>query len=133
MGQHPWMRDASAPSRSSSTPLPRLSAYGAHLSTLLQLMKQFSHLDVFQQLLLITCAQLWPYDYIFKSAVPLYDLFFLLDTNEDGRIDAQEFTAVVRSLTGSSSGPSEAYLRGLVRGLDVDGSTAIEWTEYCAI
>merc|ERR1712217_498672 len=127
------MEDVSMTTRISSKPLPRLTGYGAHLSTLLQLMRQFSQLDTFQRLLLITCAQLWPSDSILKAKVPLHDMFFILDANDDGRIDAQEFVAALRSMTGFSGGPSEAYLRGLVRGLDADGSTAIEWTEYVAV
>jgi len=64
------------------------------------------------------------------KTLPWYELFFAMDTNEDGRLDYSEFVIGLGSLLGLAS---YGKLHQVVRALDVDSSGTIDWVEWVAV
>jgi len=110
--------------------------YAAYSSVLLQLLKRFACLDALQQLVLILCAQLTSEADLreLQAPMPWYDLFMVLDVNEDGRLDFTEFVQGLQVfLRSSTTSVSDAQLQVLVRALDLDCSGSVDWVEWVAV
>jgi Ca2+-binding EF-hand superfamily protein len=92
-------------------------------------------MDAMQQLVLIVCAQTSAEANFIncQSGVPWYDIFFLLDRDEDGLLSFHEFVQGLKLLLGSSNMLSDEQLELVVRALDLDCSGAIEWVEWAAV
>jgi Ca2+-binding EF-hand superfamily protein len=72
-------------------------------------------------------------DLMRHSTVPWYELFFLLDKNEDGSLSIQEFAQGFHQLMGPSSSLTVQHLEALGRKIDADSSSQIEWMEWVAV
>ena len=58
------------------------------------------------------------------------DAFFQFDTDHDGVINAKELGPVLRAI---GQNPTEAELQDAINEVDVDGSGAVEWEEFCVL
>merc|ERR1712032_495398 len=61
---------------------------------------------------------------VFRSA------FSQFDKNGDGSISTKELAQVMRSL---GQNPTESELQDAINEVDVDGSEAVEWEEFCVL
>merc|ERR1719326_2303915 len=67
------------------------------------------------------------------ASIPWYELFVNLDADGDGRLCFTEFVSGLKSMLGPQTPVPEERLYHLARGLDTDGSGAIEWGEWLAL
>eukprot|EP00090_Calanus_glacialis_P039722 TRINITY_DN69168_c0_g1_i1.p1 TRINITY_DN69168_c0_g1~~TRINITY_DN69168_c0_g1_i1.p1 ORF type:complete len:177 (-),score=69.08 TRINITY_DN69168_c0_g1_i1:87-539(-) len=58
------------------------------------------------------------------------EAFGQFDKNGDGSISTKELSNVMRSL---GQNPTEAELQDAINEVDVDGSGAVEWEEFCVL
>jgi len=131
------MRASPRGRRPSSSPLdPQVVLDVEGGKALLRLLWRFARLDALQQLVLIVCAQMTSEEELMqcREPVPWYDLFFALDSNEDGRIDFAEFVqGLVLVLDTPANTVPAQHLDALARALDLDCSGAVDWVEWVAI
>mmetsp|Transcript_4234 Transcript_4234/g.11972 ORF Transcript_4234/g.11972 Transcript_4234/m.11972 type:complete len:594 (-) Transcript_4234:151-1932(-) len=101
----------------------------SHALTVLSALRRFVMLDRLQQLVLVAYVQTIPEAELLNIGVlePWYEVFFELDSDGDGRLNAGEFVHGFRKLCGSVS--SEEAV-AMWHALDVDGSFSIEWSEW---
>mmetsp|Transcript_59687 Transcript_59687/g.142024 ORF Transcript_59687/g.142024 Transcript_59687/m.142024 type:complete len:667 (-) Transcript_59687:162-2162(-) len=128
--RHPWL-DAGQAVTPRGTPLK--ADMRSEAAFALKAIRHFATLDCVQQFLLVVCAQITSEAELIArpSALMWYDIFFVLDKNEDGRLDISEFVQGMRILL-SSPLPSDEQLEELALAMDVDGSGTIEWSEWLA-
>jgi len=102
---------------------------------LFAILVRYARLDPLQHLILIACAQLTPDTDIlrFSAPVPWHELFWALDSNEDGMLDFDEFCQGLKRLLGENARLKNGQLETLARILDVDGSGGIDWIEWVAV
>jgi len=150
--RHPWLEQVPAdikrvPERASSRALSRrfVSPRARHEVSLvdlvrhapgaLSLLSRFASLDAFQQLVLTVCAQMTSEAELMRlsPSIPWYDLFFALDSDEDGKLDLHEFVEGMKALLESKGDVPEDQLVDLASSLDLDGSGAIDWAEWVAV
>lgn len=152
--RHPWLYGATAVlGKLPQAPVGALVAHGAalgpgirredrlarlapHATGVLTLAGKFARLDLLQQLLLTLCVQMTP-DVELPSfaalSLPWYELFCVLDKNEDGRLDFSEFVGGMRSMLVGPGAYTDDQLLSLARSLDMDRSGAIEWVEWMVL
>jgi len=96
-------------------------------------------LNRLQQLLISVYAQVTPDSELSALDLPLpwYELFFALDSDDDGRLGFSELSKGLEKLIALSLGaitPEEAAkLNVLVRALDLDGNGYVDWVEWTAL
>mmetsp|Transcript_44101 Transcript_44101/g.78071 ORF Transcript_44101/g.78071 Transcript_44101/m.78071 type:complete len:771 (-) Transcript_44101:301-2613(-) len=112
-----------------------LRGYAHHMPLVISLLIRFTRLDAMQQLVLTICAQTMSENELIsrRTSVPWYDLFFALDSNEDGQLDFEELVEGLKHLLGPNNAVSDERLLSLVRALDLDSSGRIEWVEWIAV
>lgn len=93
---------------------------------------RFGQLDALQKLILALCAQALPEVDIIVSqqTVPWYQLYFALDTDEDGRLTLKEITTGLRALV--SPGHWGDIETGIA-AMDLNGTGFIDWGEWVAL
>jgi len=129
-------RSAPSTPRANGAKEPMAVLGAAQATALLQLLTRFARLDALQQLVLVVCAQMASEAELLplQQPIPWYNVFFALDTNEDGRLDFREFVQGLRALMDVS--PAEVpdeHLDRLARALDLDCSGTVDWVEWAAV
>jgi len=124
--QHPWTQQ-DAPNIASNS-----EVLGPHALKLLALA---TRLDPLQQFVMSLCSKLLSERDLLQSGVwtTWYNLFFALDTNKDGQLDFGELARGLWAVLGPSARMSSSQLSGIFRALDLNGSGAIEWSEWAAV
>jgi len=112
-----------------------LADYATHAMALIAWVVRFAQLDALQKVALTVCAQMLSEAELLSIAAPLpwYDLFFVLDADEDGRLGLLEFVDGMQALLGSASAVSSEHLVQLGRCLDIDGNGMIDWVEWLVV
>mmetsp|Transcript_43424 Transcript_43424/g.93020 ORF Transcript_43424/g.93020 Transcript_43424/m.93020 type:complete len:752 (-) Transcript_43424:134-2389(-) len=146
--KHAWLETGLAPSAKPKTGpasrrfvSPRADHEGRFLdlaplaAAAWSLLLNFARLDTLQKMVLTLCAQMIPEVEHFKfKHFQWYDLFFALDTSQDGRLDVNEFTQGMKALlTASTGSASEELLEEVMEAVDLDGSGYIEWAEWVTV
>eukprot|EP00930_Biecheleria_cincta_P034625 TRINITY_DN23900_c0_g1_i1.p1 TRINITY_DN23900_c0_g1~~TRINITY_DN23900_c0_g1_i1.p1 ORF type:complete len:862 (-),score=181.11 TRINITY_DN23900_c0_g1_i1:132-2717(-) len=110
----------------------KLEDFAPYGETVMRHIIRFGQLDALQKLILALCAQALPEVDIITSqqTVPWYQLYFALDTDEDGRLTLKEICAGLRALVPAGHwGDIETG----VAAMDLNGTGFIDWGEWVAL
>lgn len=139
MMRHKWMSDHS---KNLSSPFSWLRGtkvkkkdFGSHASLVVQGMQSFMNLTLIRQLVIRLCAQLVSEETFVHcdNVVPWSEFFTMLDADLDGRLGLTEFVDGLKCFLDKQIGHTKPQLEQMARALDINGSGAIEWSEWLVI
>jgi len=137
---HPWMQPVHPPKPEGDPSMTGVNntsivRYRYCAPLVFNLILRFKHLDAMQQMLLVVCALMVSESELLalKEPIPWYELFFALDTSEDGQLSFDELAHGMSVMLGESSALCIEELSRLFQALDLNGSGAVEWVEWVAV
>mmetsp|Transcript_5375 Transcript_5375/g.16620 ORF Transcript_5375/g.16620 Transcript_5375/m.16620 type:complete len:601 (-) Transcript_5375:208-2010(-) len=112
---------------------PDSARHSAHAPEVVTLLQRLPRLAVGQRLALVVCAMALS-DSELKALRLWRELFFTLDTDQDGRLDLAELALGLELLLGEAAGQlPKGCLVSCAVALDLDGSGAVEWSEWLSL
>lgn len=68
-----------------------------------------------------------------RSPAAMQKLFARYDTNNDGKINKQELTQLLKDVDIGNSFTRGAWVRGIIDKLDTNADQSISWAEFQAV
>jgi len=122
---HPWLREARE-NKTAGTAASKKAA-GVNTSGVLSNLTRFSKTSTFGKMCITAVARQLDH----KALKNIHLVFRELDTNGDGTLSMEEVSTGMKKMFGEDS---QEYkdVREMYEGMDLDGSDAIDYTEFCA-
>jgi len=124
---HPWLREAQQKRAAGKAGSKKTGSSSANTAGVLGNLTRFTKTSTFGKMCITAVARQLDH----KALKNIHIVFRELDVNGDGTLSIEEVTTGFKKMFGEDS---QEYkdVREMYEGMDLDGSDAIDYTEFCA-